>query len=636
MLGAGCRRVALLGLIAAGLCAMFPSPAAAITVTEFTQGLAASPNPGAPTAGPDGNVWFTDHGAIGRITPAGAITEYTQGIPGGDSPANSITLGSDGALWFCLTGTSPAIGRIDPTTGTISDFGLTSNPQSVTEGPDGNVWFIGGAGMGTPAIGYITPTGKVTEITTGFSAVSPAPEAIAPGPDGNMWFLDNGGSYAVGHVDLSTTPHTLAETSSGVDQTAVLGNLAGGPDGNVWFTASGAIGKVTLPLGTVSEVMAGTNGLQSGAEPDEIMVGPDNNLWFDDQYNGFDAIGKIVPSTFSITEYPLKTATTPWTMTFGSDGDVYVAQTGQVAQLTTSGKVTEFPTKSNTSGMDNDSMILGPDGNVYYNDFGAPLAIVQVNLDEKPTATTGAATAITTSSATISGSVTPLSAATTVSFQYGTTPALGSTAPAVTLPASASASPVSANLNGLPASTKIYYEVQAANANGTTTGAMQSLTTAAAPTSTTTTPTTTPTPPARSVTVARIGDQRLTLTTPPSQGCTARRSQLPANFTSTASRGSHERLHLIRVAFFIDKGIKHKHRETSRSGRKRRTVTVTTYSANATSHTTPANVALTLAALRSGIHTLTVRATYSQTVGPRRHRHKQIRTKTLSARFRVC
>ena len=627
MLGRGCWRVALSGLIVAA-CAISAAPAAAITVTEFTQGLAAAPSPGPPAAGPDGNVWFTDNGAVGRITPAGVITEYKQGIPSGDTPANSITLGSDGALWFCLDGMSPAIGRIDPATGAISHFATTSDPRSVTTGPDGNVWFIGGAGMATGAIGYITPAGAITEITTGFSGISPDPEAIAPGPDGNMWFLDVGNPYAVGHVNLKAKPYSLSETTTGVDPLAVLGNLTAGPDSNVWFTANGYIGKVT-PQGTVTEIPAGTDGLQSGAQPDEIMTGPDNNLWFDDQYSGFDAIGKIIPATSAITEYPLKTATTPWTMTFGADGNAYVTQTGLVAQMTTSGKVTEFPTTSNMSGMDNDSMLQGPDGNVYYNDFGTPPAIVQVNLNAKPVATTGAATAITASGATVAGSVTPLSAATTVSFQYGTTTALGSTASAGNLAASTGASPVSAGLTGLPASTRIYYEVQATNANGTVAGAMQSFTTTAAPGGGTP-------PPPPSVVTAHFGDQLLTLTTPSTRVCTARPGTLRVTFTSTVRRGARPRLRFVRVAFFIDKGNRHTHRRTVHRGGKRRTVTVFTYRANATRHAAPTTVRLALGTLSTGAHRLTVKVTYRQAVGRRGHRHKRIRTTTLRARFSVC
>src|SRR5215471_8310479 len=51
------------------------------------------------TTGPDGALWFTGSGQtikeIGRITTAGAITEY----PLSNTPAGIVT-GPDGALWF--------------------------------------------------------------------------------------------------------------------------------------------------------------------------------------------------------------------------------------------------------------------------------------------------------------------------------------------------------------------------------------------------------------------------------------------------------------------------------------------------------------------------------------------------------
>lgn len=60
------------------------------------------------TVGPDGALWFSQVFSIGRITTAGAITEYN--TPGGTT-TGFITVGPDGALWF--TGTyANNIGRI--------------------------------------------------------------------------------------------------------------------------------------------------------------------------------------------------------------------------------------------------------------------------------------------------------------------------------------------------------------------------------------------------------------------------------------------------------------------------------------------------------------------------------------------
>ena len=52
-------------------------------------------------AGPDGNIWFTQlAGMIGRITPAGVITEFS--VPPGAiiSSPYAIVAGADGNIWF--------------------------------------------------------------------------------------------------------------------------------------------------------------------------------------------------------------------------------------------------------------------------------------------------------------------------------------------------------------------------------------------------------------------------------------------------------------------------------------------------------------------------------------------------------
>jgi streptogramin lyase len=52
------------------------------------------------TAGPDGNLWFTepDSNEIGRITPAGQITLYP--VPTAGSQPTGIAAGSNGNIWF--------------------------------------------------------------------------------------------------------------------------------------------------------------------------------------------------------------------------------------------------------------------------------------------------------------------------------------------------------------------------------------------------------------------------------------------------------------------------------------------------------------------------------------------------------
>src|SRR5436309_16032742 len=71
-------------------------------VTEFQAGISGSPF--GITAGPDGNLWFTEGSAfvvnrIGRLTTSGTLTEFSSGISGASFVAR-ITRGPDGNLWF--------------------------------------------------------------------------------------------------------------------------------------------------------------------------------------------------------------------------------------------------------------------------------------------------------------------------------------------------------------------------------------------------------------------------------------------------------------------------------------------------------------------------------------------------------
>src|SRR5262249_5947220 len=126
-----------------------------------------SSDPSAITAGPDGNLWFTEAAAnkIGRITPGGVVTEVAAGISPRSGPA-AITAGPAGNLWFTEFDGN-RIGRITPA-GVVTEFsrGISpdSEPLGIAAGPDGNLWFAE-----ANAIGRITPTGVVTEYFAGIA-----------------------------------------------------------------------------------------------------------------------------------------------------------------------------------------------------------------------------------------------------------------------------------------------------------------------------------------------------------------------------------------------------------------------------------------------------------------------------------
>src|SRR2546427_4600664 len=130
-----------LAVIASGAA---PSAQARTRVREFPIPTQSS-GPLGITAGPDGNLWFTEFSSnsIGRITTSGIITEFP--IPTTNSGPIRITAGPDGNLWF-TENFGNKIGRIT-TSGVMTQFPVptaSSGPWGITAAPDGNIWFIEG------------------------------------------------------------------------------------------------------------------------------------------------------------------------------------------------------------------------------------------------------------------------------------------------------------------------------------------------------------------------------------------------------------------------------------------------------------------------------------------------------------
>jgi phosphodiesterase/alkaline phosphatase D-like protein len=112
--------------------------------------------------------------------------------------------------------------------------------------------------------------------------------------------------------------------------------------------------------------------------------------------------------------------------------------------------------------------------------FTTPSTIV---LPGVPTVTTGSANGITKSSTTLSGSVTPNGAAATAWFEWGTTPTLGTSfaTPTQIIGSGTVAVPFNAPLGSLSSNTTYWFRLAAANAGGTSRGAISSFTTLADP-----------------------------------------------------------------------------------------------------------------------------------------------------------
>ncbi|MGH7685592.1 MAG: virginiamycin B lyase family protein [Candidatus Dormibacteria bacterium] len=290
------------------------------------------------TVGPDGALYFTEalnaidaHGAIGRITTDGTVSEFNVPTPRRpfDEPFTIIS-GPGSQLWFteeigseivsmtvptgvggtAETGTTSSISRSPHQPPPFTEYALPEQtdvaPFAMTTASDGNVWFTE---LNNNAIGRLQPDGTITE----FPATSGS-QGMTTGPDGAIWYC--GGS---GIVRLTTTgvESDFATASSGCTEVVT------GADGNLWYTSYGGVVGRLSPSGNDTEFSIANDGY--------IAPGPDGNLWVSEAFSG----------------------------TFGQDGTL--------RRIAPDGSVTDFPvTGASPTCCGQQIITAGPDGNMWY------------------------------------------------------------------------------------------------------------------------------------------------------------------------------------------------------------------------------------------------------------------------------
>jgi virginiamycin B lyase len=218
--------------------------------------------------GPDGNEYFTEfnNSNIGSITPAGVVTEYA--APTGGSQNTGITAGPDGNIWF----SEAAAGKIARFTipgHVFTEFPIPtggSNPLGIVSGPDGALWFTE---FYQAKIGRITTAGAFTEYPLSTNA---GPNMICVGADGNLWFTETD----LGKIGRITTAGVYTEFTlpSGADSLPIQINP--GQDGNVWWVEANTsnIGRIT-PAGVITEFPMPT----AANNPNGIVAAPDGDMY---------------------------------------------------------------------------------------------------------------------------------------------------------------------------------------------------------------------------------------------------------------------------------------------------------------------------------------------------------------------
>jgi streptogramin lyase len=273
------------------------------------------------TLGASPAVWFTmsAEGQLGKFTTSAPSTptiyneSYAPPTPAYQAPAGVTTVGTD--VWIAVPGVN-SLEDFSPSGGVggLGGFVVHSlSPANIdvpgfasqlTAGSDGNLWFTEPGAIGIFSLASDTVIAQVSLPTSGGTQV---PSAITAGPGNTIWFTESvPGTHTAAVGVISTTTHALAAEFNAPTNSSPAG-ITEGPDGNMWFTESGAgaIGMVnvnsvtdptqdTLGASTAIPIEGQTGGVVSHPDPQGIISGPDNSLWFADSSG---AIGEVIPGT---------------------------------------------------------------------------------------------------------------------------------------------------------------------------------------------------------------------------------------------------------------------------------------------------------------------------------------------------
>jgi streptogramin lyase len=284
------------------------------TVTNYSTQAS---NPEHIVAGPEGALWFTDSSTskIGKITTAGVVSEYS--VAYGSDPT-SITVGPEGDLWFTerafhiYTGDEyrAFVGKISPA-GAVTEYAFPAlsgvTPTAITAGPDGNLW-VGSSSNGL--VSKVTPSGGITDYKL---PVESAVDSITSGPEADLW-LDGGTTLK----RMTTAGVVTAEYP--ID--AAGGQITTGPEGDLWVAdgAEKGLARVT-PQGEVKYYPTKGEGPGELEGPSQITVGPDKQIW----YSAKGTFGTVTPSG-TVEEYPKAGEPTWGGIAMGSDGNLWLTE----------------------------------------------------------------------------------------------------------------------------------------------------------------------------------------------------------------------------------------------------------------------------------------------------------------------
>jgi virginiamycin B lyase len=246
-----------------------------------------------------------------------------------------------------------------------------SQPAGIALGPDGNIWFTEEA----PAVNQIGRLNPITGVVTGEfpvpskppnNSTSFGPSEITAGPDGRMWFT----GFTTNKIGAITTSGLITITEYDAPLLSNPDGIVWGPDNGIWYTESNRSRIARLdpfnPTAAPKEFQ-----LPTGSGPGDIALGPDGRLWFTEgaPANKVGAIPLTATSGSDISEFDLPAGGDPSGITASAGALWFTEFAGnKIGRITTAGVVTnEFgPTGAGPS-----AVATGPDGALWFTESDA-------------------------------------------------------------------------------------------------------------------------------------------------------------------------------------------------------------------------------------------------------------------------
>lgn len=193
--------------------------------------------------GGDGNIWFAESSHVGRLTPAGVLTEFDVGTVEGESGI----AWANGLVWVRgqwyrgagLVALNPSNGNVVAYEAPVYDGGAIVSAQ-------GSLWCASGSSDGAlPLVRFNLNTKAVTtyDAPKDYDPYG-APNDMTLSSDGSLWYTSQvlqsghviGGGFA--RFDISTKRFTTYASPSGYGW---QWDIAVAPDGKIWATSAFAV-----------------------------------------------------------------------------------------------------------------------------------------------------------------------------------------------------------------------------------------------------------------------------------------------------------------------------------------------------------------------------------------------------------